>query len=53
MSEVPEELKLEVAGQMKEAMALRPGMKITATKVVESPRTVITESNVVTGVGPR
>jgi len=34
-------------------MELRPGMRISATKVVESPRTEITESNVVTGVAPR
>jgi len=32
-------------------MELRPGMRISATKVVESPRTEITESNVV-GVAP-
>jgi hypothetical protein len=38
---------------MREAMELRPGMKISATKVVEAPRTEITESNVVTGLGPR
>src|SRR5262245_25102898 len=51
--DVPPGLKFDVDGQMKEAMELRPGMKISATKVVESPRTEITESNVVTGTGPR
>jgi hypothetical protein len=28
-------------------------MNITATKIVESPRTEITMDNVVTGVGPK
>jgi hypothetical protein len=51
--DVPPGLKFDVDGQMKEAMELRPGMKISATKVVESPRTEITQSNVVTGLGPR
>src|SRR5262245_10406005 len=51
--EVPKGLKFNVDGQMKEAMELSPGMKISATKVVESPRIEITESNVVTGVAPK
>jgi hypothetical protein len=51
--DVPPGLKFDVDGQMKEAMELRPGMKINATKIVESPRTEITESNVVTGVAPK
>jgi hypothetical protein len=51
--DVPPGLKFDVDGQMKEAMELRPGMKISATKIVESPRTEITESNVVTGVTPK
>lgn len=50
--DVPSGFKFNVDGQMKEAMELRPGMKLSATKVVESPRTEITESNVVTGKGP-
>ena len=51
--QVPTGLKFDVDGQMKEAMELRQGMKITATKIVESPRTEITDSNVVTGVTPK
>src|SRR5262245_33909089 len=51
--EVPPGLKFNVNGQMKEANELRQGMKITATKVVEAPRTEITEGNVVTGVAPK
>src|SRR5262245_55958248 len=51
--EVTPGLKFNVNGQMKEANELRQGMKITATKVVEAPRTEITEGNVVTGVAPK
>ena len=51
--EVRQGLKFDVDGQMKEAMELRQGMKISATKVVESPRTEVTESNVVTGTMPK
>ncbi len=40
-------------GKKVEAMELRPGNKITATKIVESPRTEVTMDNVVTGVGPK
>ena len=48
--EVPPGLTFDVEGQQKEAMELRRGQKLSATKVVEAPRTEITESNVVTGV---
>jgi hypothetical protein len=47
--DVPEGLKVDVGGTMKEPMELRPGMKVTATKVVEVPRTEITQDSVVTG----
>ena len=49
----PPGMKFDVDGKMVEAMELRPGMNITATKIVESPRTEITTDNVVTGVGPK
>jgi hypothetical protein len=51
--DVPPGLKFDVDGQTKEARELRPGLKISATKIVESPRTEVMESNVVTGIGPR
>ena len=51
--EVPQGLKFNVDGQMKEAMELKPGQKVTATKVVEAPYIEVTEDNVVTGVGPK
>ena len=49
----PPGMKFDVDGKQVEAMELRPGMNITATKIVESPRTEITTDNVVTGVGPK
>jgi hypothetical protein len=51
--EVPQGLKFNVDGQMKEAMELKPGQKVTATKIVEAPYVEVTEDNVVTGVGPK
>jgi hypothetical protein len=50
--EVPEGLKFDVNGRMLDAMELRPGMKLKATKVVESPRVVFSEKTVVTGTAP-
>ncbi|BCS35007.1 hypothetical protein TBR22_A42330 [Luteitalea sp. TBR-22] len=47
--EVPNGLKFNVDGQMKQAMELRPGMIVTATKIVEVPETVFTQDSVVTG----
>lgn len=51
--EVPSDFKFDVAGQKLSAMELRPGMKLTGTKIVEEPVTVITHDVVVTGVAPR
>jgi hypothetical protein len=47
--DVPKGMKFDVDGQMKEAMELKPGMKITATKVVEAPRMELSADAVVTG----
>ena len=47
--DVPAGMKFNVDGVMKEAMELRPGMKVTATKVVESPRMELATDAVVTG----
>jgi hypothetical protein len=47
--DVPKGMKFDVDGQMKEAMELRPGMKITATKVVEAPRMEVASDSVITG----
>ena len=51
--DIPPGMKFDVDGKKVEAMELRPGMNVTATKIVEAPRTEITTDNVVTGVGPK
>ena len=51
--EVPSGFKFDVEGKQLEAMELRPGMKLTGTKIVEVPTTVITQDVVVTGTAPK
>jgi hypothetical protein len=50
--DIPNGFKFDVDGQKLEAVELRQGMNLTASKIVESQRTEITTDNVVTGVGP-
>jgi hypothetical protein len=49
---VPSGFKFDVEGRQLEAMELRPGMNLTATKIVEEPMTVISKDAVVTGTAP-
>ncbi len=51
--EVPDGFKFNVDGKELSAMELRKGMKLSGTKVVEEPVTVITEDVVVTGTAPK
>jgi hypothetical protein len=51
--EVPEGFKFNVDGKEVSAMDLRRGMKITGTRIVEEPATVITQDVVVTGTVPK
>ena len=51
--DVPPGLKFSADGQARDVVDLKPGMKVSATKVVESPRTEVTTANVVTGVSPK
>ena len=51
--EVPDGFKFDVDGQKLSAMELRPGMKLTGTKIVEEPVTVITQDVIVTGSTPK
>jgi len=51
--EVPDGFKFDVDGKRISAMELRPGMKVTGTKIVEEPVTVITKDVVVTGAAPK
>ena len=50
---VPEGFQFDVDGKKLSAMELKPGMKLTGTKIVEEPVTVITKDIVVTGTAPR
>jgi len=49
---IPEGQKFDVDGQMVDAWGLRPGMKISATKVTETPETVVSQKAMVTGKMP-
>ena len=49
---IPKGQKFNVDGQMVDAFGLKKGMKISATKVVEAPETVITQQSKVTGEMP-
>jgi hypothetical protein len=49
---IPKDQKFNVDGQMVDAFALRKGMKVSATKVVEVPTIVSSEQQSVTGTTP-
>jgi len=49
---IPKGQKFDVNGKSKDAWGLRPGMQISATKVVEVPETVIAEQRRVSGTMP-
>jgi hypothetical protein len=49
---IPKNQKFNVNGQMTDAWGLRNGMKINATKIVETPETVVSQQSHVTGTMP-
>jgi hypothetical protein len=49
---IPKDQKFNVDGQMVDAFALKKGMKVSATKVVEVPTTVASQQQSVTGTTP-
>jgi hypothetical protein len=51
--EVPDGFTFDVGGKKLSAMELRPGMKVTGTKIVEEPVNVITQDVIVTGTAPK
>lgn len=53
MFKIPEGQKFTVDGQETDALGLREGMKITATKIVETPVTSVSEQTRVTGTVPK
>jgi len=49
---IPKDQKFTVNGEQKDAWGLRKGMKISATKVVEEPQSVVEHKRQVTGTMP-
>ena len=49
---IPKDQKFNVDGQMVDAFGLKEGMKISATKVTETPETVVTQKTTLTGKMP-
>ena len=49
---IPEGQKFTVNGQETDAWGLKEGMKVTATKIVESPETTVSQQTQVTGMMP-
>jgi hypothetical protein len=50
---VPESYKFTVEGKQASVSELRKGMKVSATKIVEEPRTEISTTTVITGKAPK
>jgi hypothetical protein len=49
---IPEEQKLTVNGQEVDALGLKKGMLVNATKIVETPVTAVSRQTQVTGTMP-
>lgn len=49
---IPNGQKFNIDGQVTDAWGLKIGMKISATKVIETPETVVSEQTAVTGTMP-
>jgi hypothetical protein len=49
---IPKDQKFNVNGEMVDAFALKKGMVVTATKIVEVPETVVAHERAVTGTMP-
>jgi hypothetical protein len=50
---VPDSYRFMVEGKPASARELRPGMKVTATKIVEEPQTEMSTDTVITGKAPK
>jgi hypothetical protein len=50
---IPKDQKFNVDGQMVDAFALRKGMKVSATKIVEVPTVVLAQEQSVVGTAPQ
>jgi hypothetical protein len=49
---IPEGQKMTVNGQLTDAWGLKKGMRVSATRVVETPQTQVSEQTKVTGTAP-
>lgn len=49
---IPNGQKFDINGQMTDAFGLKPGMKVTATKIVETPEQVVSQHSQITGTMP-
>jgi hypothetical protein len=49
---IPQGQKFNINGQMTDAWGLKPGMKISATKLIEAPEEVIEQEKQITGTMP-
>jgi hypothetical protein len=50
--QIPDGQKIDVDGHMVDAWGLKKGMRISATRVVETPETVVSQQTKVTGTAP-
>jgi len=51
--QIPDGQKISVNGELKEAWGLKKGMKVSATRVVETPETVVSQQTRVSGTAPQ
>jgi hypothetical protein len=51
--QVPADFRFDVDGKQLSAMELKPGMKLSATKIVEEPHSEFVENITVTGTAPK
>jgi hypothetical protein len=49
---IPKGQKFDINGQMTDAFGLKPGMKVSATKIVETPEQVVSQHSQITGTMP-
>jgi len=49
---IPKGQKFNIDGQMVDAFGLRPGMKVSATRITETPETVVTQKAMLAGKMP-
>jgi hypothetical protein len=51
--QIPDGQKISVNGELKDSWGLKKGMKVSATRVVETPETVVSQQTRVSGTAPQ